>query len=292
MIVTAIILGLVQGLTEFLPISSSAHIRIVSQLLGVGDWGAGFTAICQIGTETAVIIYFRKEIKEILLNFFAILSPNSVTSLRASGGTKNTYWTRLKNNSPAQLGWWIIIGSLPAIILGVLLKDVIKTDFRNLWLTAVMLISFGLILGIIDRYQSASKTIKDLNWLDAVLYGIGQSLALIPGVSRSGGTISAGRLMKYDRNSSARYAFLLAIPAVFGSGLFETVDVLTDLPANFPGPVPAIIAVLISFIVGYFVIIAFLRIVTTFSYMPFVIYRVALGVLVLGLLAVGVLTPL
>jgi undecaprenyl-diphosphatase len=189
------------------------------------------------------------------------------------------------------MGWWIIIGSLPAIIFGVLLKNVIKTEFRNLWLTALMLIIFGIILGLADRFQVNRKTIKDIKLSDAIWFGIGQALALVPGVSRSGGSISAGRLLKYNRNSSARFAFLLAVPAVFGSGLFEIVDVLTDLPPDFPGLVPTLIAIVVSFIVGYFVIIAFLKIVTTFSYMPFVIYRIIFGLFILLLLASGTLQP-
>jgi undecaprenyl-diphosphatase len=277
----AIIIGLVQGLTEFLPISSSAHIRVVSELIGAKDWGAHFTAICQIGTELAVLIYFRKDIKKILVNWFKCLVKGKTLKERLGG-----------DNFDAKMGWYIIVGSIPVVVLGVLFKHAIEGPLRNLFLTAFMLIFFGLILGFVDQKFSERKSLKDLDTKTGILFGLGQALSLIPGVSRSGGTISVGRALTFDRESTARYSFLLAIPAVFGSGLFELVDVIKEVPANFPGIGETITATIVAFVVGYISIIAFLKIVSTHSYRGFVIYRVGLGVLLFLMLLTGILQPI
>jgi len=267
----AIVLGTIQGLTEFLPISSSAHLRIFPELFGWGDPGAAFTAVIQIGTELAVLIYFRHDIWRIgrawLLSLF---KPE---------------W---RGQFDARMGWFIIIGSLPIVVLGVLLKDVIEQDFRNLWIIGTTLIVMGIVLGLADRFSSDDREIKQITLKDAILMGAAQALALIPGVSRSGATISMGRVLGFQREAATRYAFLLAIPAVVGAGLFE----LKEIPggANAYGWGPTLVATVVSFLVGYAAIAWLLRYVSTKSYLPFVIYRVLLGTATLMLVATGVLS--
>lgn len=267
----AVFLGTLQGLTEFLPISSSAHLRIFPELLGWGDPGAAFTAVIQIGTELAVLLYFRKDIWRIGLAW-----------------VQSLYKPEYRGSFDARLGWFIIVGSLPIVVLGVLLKDVIEEDFRNLWIIGTTLIVLGVVLGIADRVGSTDKGIRRMNLRDAVLMGGAQALALVPGVSRSGATLSMGRFLGYDREAATRFAFLLAIPAVVGAGLFE----LKEIPHgdNDYGWGPTIVATVVSFLVGYAAIAWLLRWVSTRSYAPFVVYRVLLGGAVLVLLATGVLT--
>jgi len=262
----AVVLGVIQGLTEFLPISSSAHLRIFPEIFGWGDPGAAFTAVIQIGTELAVLLYFRHDIWRI-----------------ASTWVRSLFRPEHRGHVDARMGWYIIVGSLPIVVLGVLLKDVISRDFRSLWLIATALVVMGVVLGIADRVGREDKTLKDIGLRDATLMGLAQALALVPGVSRSGATLSMSRLLGYDRESATRYAFLLAIPAVIGAGVFE----LKDVPDgdNLYGWGPTIVATVVSFVVGYAAIAWLLRFVTTRSYTPFVVYRVLLGLLVLGLLA-------
>ncbi|WP_028660911.1 undecaprenyl-diphosphate phosphatase [Nocardioides insulae] len=266
----AIVLGLIQGLTEFLPISSSAHLRIFPELFGWGDPGAAFTAVIQIGTEVAVMLFFWRDIWRI-----------AVTWIRS------LYTPELRGHLDARMGWYIIVGSIPIGILGVTLKDTIESEFRSLWLIGTTLIVFGIVLGLADRYGRNVKELKQLNLRDAVFMGFGQALALIPGVSRSGATISAGRLLGYERATATRYAFLLAIPAVFSAGLFE----LPEIPHgdNSYGWGPTILATLVSFAVGYAAIAWLLRYISTHSYLPFVIYRILLGGATLVLVSTGVL---
>ncbi|MDT0203575.1 undecaprenyl-diphosphate phosphatase [Nocardioides sp. AE5] len=266
----AIFLGMLQGLTEFLPISSSAHLRIFPEFFGWGDPGAAFTAVVQIGTEVAVLLYFRKDIWRI-----------------ASAWLSSLVRPEKRGTVDARMGWYIIIGSLPIVVLGITLKDVIEKDFRNLWIIGTTLIVLGVILGIADRIGSSDRTIKQMGVRHAVLLGLAQACALIPGVSRSGATISMGRFLGYDREAATRFAFLLAIPAVVGAGLFE----LKEIPhgENSLGWGPTITATIVSFVVGYAAIAWLLRYVTTKSYLPFVIYRIGLGALVLGLLSFGVI---
>ncbi|WP_346844178.1 undecaprenyl-diphosphate phosphatase [uncultured Rothia sp.] len=272
--IQAIILGLVQGLTEFLPISSSGHIRIVSQFLpNTSDPGAAFTAITQLGTETAVLVFFWRDIVRILKNWFG--------SLR---GTVD------KKDPDARMGWLIIIGSLPIGILGILLEDYIDTTFRSLWIVATMLIVFGLILATADRIGKEQRELTDLTVKHGIIYGFAQSLALIPGVSRSGGTITAGLLMGYTREAAARYSFLLALPAVFASGLYKLGGSLSEGFTGYYGLGSTLVATLVAFIVGYFIIGWFLRFVSNNSYSLFVWYRILLGILLYVLLGFGVLT--
>jgi undecaprenyl-diphosphatase len=266
----AIILGIVQGLTEFVPVSSSAHLLVVAQLFGWEDPGAAFTAVSQIGTETAVIIYFRKDIWRIISTWTRSLSNKA-----------------LRSHIDARMGWYVIIGTIPIGFLGFVFREQIVTVARNLWLTATMLIVFGIFLGLADRFGRKARPIEKLNARDGILLGVGQAMALIPGVSRSGATISMGLTLGYDRAAATRYAFLLAIPAVLASGFFETLKI-GDGPAPEWGP--TILATLIAFIIGYLVIAWLIRYISTNSFMPFVWYRIALGVFIMVLLGFGVLT--
>jgi undecaprenyl-diphosphatase len=267
----AVVLGIIQGLTEFLPISSSAHLRIFPEMFGWGDPGAAFTAVIQIGTELAVLIFFRKDIWRI-----------------GSTWLKSLVKPEYRGHLDARMGWFIILGSLPIVILGVLLKDVIEKDFRSLWIIGTTLIVGGIVLGIADRVGSTRKQIKQITLFDAVLMGLAQAMALVPGVSRSGATLSMGRFLGYDREAATRYAFLLAIPAVVGAGVFE----LKEIPHgdNLYGWGPTVVATVVSFVVGYAAIAWLLRYVSTKSYLPFVVYRIALGSATLVLVATGVLT--
>lgn len=273
----AVFLGVLQGLTEFLPISSSAHLRIFPELFGWGDPGAAFTAVIQIGTELAVLVYFRKDIWRI-----------------ARAWLLSLFKPEYRGVLDARMGWYIIVGSLPIVILGVLLKDVIERDFRNLWIIGCTLIVLGLVLGLADRIGKNEKAIKQMRLRDAALMGGAQAMALIPGVSRSGATLSMGRFLGYEREAATRFAFLLAIPAVVGAGIFELREI-GDVGVAHPGEAdygwgPTITATVISFVVGYAAIAWLLRYVSTRSYTPFVVYRVALGAAVLVLLGAGVLS--
>ncbi|SDR98043.1 Undecaprenyl-diphosphatase [Nocardioides scoriae] len=267
----AVVLGLIQGLTEFLPVSSSAHLRIFPELFGWGDPGAAFTAVIQIGTELAVLIYFRHDIWRI-----------------ASTWLRSLVRPELRGHLDARMGWYVIVGSVPIVILGVLLKDVIERDFRNLWIIAAALIVLGVVLGVADRTASQTRDLKHMGLRHAVLLGCAQALALIPGVSRSGATISMGLFLGLTREAATRIAFLLAIPAVVGAGVFQ----LGDIPGgeNAYGWGPTLVATIVSFVVGYAAIAWLLRYVSTRSYTPFVVYRVVLGLAVMGLIAGGVLT--
>ena len=273
----AIFLGALQGLTEFLPISSSAHIRIAGALFGTAeDPGARFTAITQIGTELAVLIFFRNDIKQIISAWFRQITKRS----SLSGIEK----------SDARMGWLIIVGSLPIAILGYLGSDVIRNDFRSLWLIATTLIIFGVILGVADKYGNSYRELANLNTRDGLLYGIAQSMALIPGVSRSGATIAMGRFLGYSRQAALRYSFLLALPAVFGSGLYELKGALQDGGQTGTFSIPeTLVATGIAFVIGYAVIAWLLKFVSTKSFAPFIIYRIGLGSLLLVLLATGVI---
>ncbi|MCX8996763.1 undecaprenyl-diphosphate phosphatase [Rhizobiaceae bacterium BDR2-2] len=271
----AAILGLLQGLTEFLPISSSAHLRIAGEFLPSGaDPGAAFTAITQIGTEAAVLVYFWSDIRRIALAW-----------LRQNLARATDY-----NRDDARMGWLIILGSVPIVVLGLLFKDQIEYSLRNLYITATALIVFGIILGIADHFGSKYRTLDRLTWKHGILYGFAQAMALIPGVSRSGGTISAGLLMGYTREAAARYSFLLAVPAVFGSGFYQLFKSIGR--ENPVGWLETGLATVIAFVVGYVVIVFFLKLVSTKNYFPFVWYRIGLGLLIIVLLQTGQIAAL
>ncbi len=266
----AIVLGVIQGLTEFVPISSTAHLFIFSQFFGWSDPGAAFTAVSQIGTELAVVVYFWGDIRRIVSTWFRSLANPA-----------------LRKDLDARMGWYVIVGTIPVAALGFTFSRQIETTARNLYLVATTLIVFGIILGLADRYGSKIKSIDRLRLPDALVFGLGQALALIPGVSRSGATITTGLLLGYDRVAATRYAFLLAIPAVLGSGFYEATKISEQQNAAWG---QTILATVIAFFVGLGVIAWLLRWLTTRTYTPFVIYRVALGTVVLVLLATGTLS--
>ncbi len=269
----AVILGIVQGLTEFLPISSSAHVQIAQQLLGLSSIPkpqlTAFIATIQLGTEAAVLIYFWRDIVRIVQAFFGALfarSKQSTDTLR-----------------DAKLGWLIIIGSIPVVAIGLIFQDAIENQLRSLWVIAFTLIIFGVILGIADRIGKRQRSIEQLTTKHGILFGLGQALAVIPGVSRSGGTISVGLLLGYSRQAAARYSFLLAIPAVIASGFYEFASTYQDL--NSSELVATAVATVVSFVVGFSVIVGLLRYLSRGSFMPFVIWRVSVGVILLVLLS-------
>ena len=271
----AIFLGLIQGLTEFLPISSSAHIRIAGEIFGTNqDPGATFTAISQIGTELAVLIYFRKDILRIIKAWFAQVARRDLLG---------------SEKADARMGGLIIIGTLPIIALGYFGQDTIKSQFRSLWLIAATLIVFGLILGVADKYGKKERQLHELSSVHGVLYGLAQSLALIPGVSRSGATIAMGRFLGYSREAALRYSFLLALPAVFGSGLYELKGALGESTDQIFSISETLIATAVAFVIGYAVIAWLLKYVTTKSFRPFIIYRVILGTLLIIMLSFGII---
>ena len=272
----AIFLGIIQGLTEFLPISSSAHIRILGEFLpSAQDPGATFTAIMQIGTEIAVLIFFRNDIVRIVRA--AINYP-----LRRKTSAESDY--------EFKLALMIVIGSLPIFIAGFLAQDYIRNNFRSLWLIASTLIVFGLILGIADHRGRKDRNLEDLTVRHGLAYGVAQSLALIPGVSRSGATIAMGRLLGYRREAALRYSFLLAIPAVLGSGAYELLQAIQEPTSTVFSLGETFVATVIAFITGYAVIAWLMKFVQTKSFMPFVIYRITLGTIVLVLLATGAIS--
>jgi undecaprenyl-diphosphatase len=267
----AVVLGLLQGLTEFLPISSSAHLAIFPVFFGWDDPGAAFTAVIQIGTELAVVIYFWRDIVTI-----------------ATGWLRGVVSASARDTQEWRMGWFVIIGSVPIVLLGLAFQDSIKHEFRRVALIAVALIVFGIFLGIAERIGRKTKPIDELTTRDAVLFGLAQACALFPGVSRSGGTITMGLLLGYERRAATRYAFLLAIPAVLGAGIYN----LKDIPdqQNAYGTGPTIVATVISFVVGLAVIHWLLEYVSKHAYTPFVVYRIGLGGLVLALVAAGAIT--
>ncbi|MBB2937088.1 undecaprenyl-diphosphatase [Amycolatopsis bartoniae] len=269
--IEAIVLGLVQGLTEFLPISSSAHLRITAALAGWADPGAAFTAVIQIGTEVAVILYFGRKIGRILRAWFYSIFRRE--------------W---RADPDARMGWLVIIGSIPIVVLGLLFQDSIHSTFRDLRITATVLIVFGVVLAVADRVGRQYRTLDHLTVPHGLGFGIAQALALVPGVSRSGGTVTGGLLLGYTRAEATEYSFLLAVPAVLGSGFYEVSKI-----GEGSGPEwgPTILATLVSFGVGYLVISWLMRFIKTRSYLPFVIYRVALGIVLFVLIAVGTLDP-
>ncbi|MDG4766257.1 undecaprenyl-diphosphate phosphatase [Solwaraspora sp. WMMD406] len=267
--IEVIVLGVVQGLTEFLPISSSAHLRITSALFFEADAGASFTAVTQLGTEAAVLLYFAKDIWRISKTWIVGIWDSSVRS-----------------DPDYRMGWYVIIGSIPIGVLGLLFKDQIRTGLRNLWITATVLIVFGLILAVAEYWGRQTRTLQRLTARDSVVMGFAQAMALIPGVSRSGGTLTAGLFLNLTREAAARFSFLLAIPAVVMSGVFSLPDVF-DPQGRAPTVAQMVVATVIAFAVGYAAIAWLLRFVAHHTLYAFVLYRVALGALVMALLMTG-----
>ena len=270
----ALVLGVVQGLTEFLPISSSAHQRIVPAVLGWEDPGAAFTAVTQLGTETAVLLYFRADLWRIGSKWLRALRSRA-----------------LQDDPDVRVGWYIIVATLPIGLLGFAFSDQIETGARNLYLIGTVLIVFALILLYADRVGRRDRTVEQLSVRDGILIGLAQSAALVPGVSRSGATMTAGLLLGLDRPSAARFSFLLAIPAVLASGLFQLGDVIRGSGGSSgdEGIAAVALATVVSFVVGYAAIAWLLRYLATHSVGIFVGYRVLLGAGVLVLVGAGLI---
>jgi undecaprenyl-diphosphatase len=267
-LVQAIVLGIVQGLTEFLPISSSGHLRIVPAFLGWEDPGAAFTAVIQLGTMAAVLLYFRQDLLRIATAWLRSLRDPAV-----------------RPTLDARLGWYLVFGTVPIVIFGVAFKDQIENGARDLYLIGSMLIVFGLVLLAAEAVSRRERDVSTITRRDAIVIGFAQALALVPGVSRSGATISAGLLLGFDRVSAARFSFLLSVPAVVLSGLYELKDVVNGSAEGAVGIGPTAVATVLAFITGYASIALLLRFLTTHSTAVFVAYRVVLGAAVLALVA-------
>lgn len=272
-VIEAIILGIVQGLTEFLPISSTAHIRILPALLGWEDPGAGFTAVIQLGTLMAVLIYFKKDLLGILL-----------------GWCKWFLGGQHRGTPEAKMGWAILVGTVPIVILGVLFKDQIENELRSLYVIAWALIGLGALLLIAERLGKRQRKVQEATFRDGLWIGGWQAVALIPGSSRSGSTMTGGLFANFDRESAARFSFLLSVPSVFAAGIYSVVRHLSEVSGPLLGPI--IIATLTAFVSGYWAIAFLMKFLQNNSLLPFVIYRFMLAVLILILLQQGVLTPM
>ncbi|MGB2571473.1 undecaprenyl-diphosphate phosphatase [Micromonospora citrea] len=273
--VEAIVLGIVQGLTEFLPVSSSGHLRITSAIFFDRDAGASFTAVTQLGTEAAVLIYFAKDIWRITRTWLVGLRDRSVRS-----------------SLDYRMGWYVIVGSIPIGLFGFLFKDQIRETARNLWVVATTLIVFAFVLAFAEYWGRQTRTLENFRMRDGVVMGFAQAMALIPGVSRSGGTLTAGLLLNLTREAAARYSFLLAIPAVVMSGIFSVGDVFEPAApgTSVPSVAQMVVATVIAFAIGYAAIAWLLRYVAHHTLYVFVLYRVALGTLVLALLLTGTIS--
>jgi undecaprenyl-diphosphatase len=269
--IQAIVLGIVQGLTEFLPISSTAHVRIVPAFMGWEDPGAAFTAVTQLGTMAAVLLYFRNDLWRIAMAFLRGLRDPQV-----------------RRTQDARIGWYIVFGTIPIGIFGVAFKDQIESGARDLRLIGTTLILLGLVLLWAERVSKRNRDLDDLTTRDGITIGLAQAAALVPGVSRSGATISAGLFLNLERAAAARFSFLLSVPAVVLSGLFELRKIGDESGA---AAIPTAIATLLAFVVGYASIAFLLRFLVSHSTRVFVAYRVALGVIVLALVAAGALDP-
>lgn len=270
-----VVLAVVQGLTEFLPISSSGHLRVVSQLFFGADAGASFTAVTQIGTELAVVLYFIGDITRLIATWFRGLVNAEV-----------------RQTQDYRLAWFVIIGSIPIGILGFFFQDLIRGALRSLWITATTLIVFGILLGLAEKFGPQRRTQHDLRVRDGLLMGLAQSLALVPGVSRSGGTITAGLSLGLDRPTAVRFSFLLAIPAVFAAGLLELQHVFdTGGPGLQPSVTQMVVATVLAGLVGYACIAWLLHYVQRHSVHLFVGWRIFVGLAVYALLGFGVMQP-
>ncbi|OBJ32389.1 MULTISPECIES: undecaprenyl-diphosphate phosphatase [Mycolicibacter] len=274
-----VVLAIVQGLTEFLPVSSSGHLALVSRLFFAGDAGASFTAVTQIGTEIAVLVYFAKDIARIATAWLSgVASALAKTPLPAE--RKTDY----------RMGWYVIVGSIPIVIVGVLFQHFIRGDVRNLWVIASAMVGFSLVIAAAEYVGRQQRHAEQLTVRDGFLVGAAQCLALIPGVSRSGATISAGLFLGMDRALAARFGFLLGIPAVFASGLHELPNAFNPVTEGMSATgLQLLVSVVITFVVGYAAISWLLRFVSSHTMYWFVGYRVIAGTTILILLATGVL---
>ncbi|MBC8259877.1 MAG: undecaprenyl-diphosphate phosphatase [SAR324 cluster bacterium] len=265
--IEALVLGIVQGLTEFLPISSTAHLRIIPELLGWSDPGTEFSAVIQLGTLGAVLLYFRQDVLQ--------LSKAALESL----------WKRNLMYTPeSKMAWSIAAGTIPVVILGLGFKDFIKTDARELWVIGTALIVLAVFLYLAERSSARNRNIKELSFIQIQLIGLTQALALIPGCSRSGSTIMGGLIVGLNREAAARFSFLLGLPAIFGSGLYELKELL-EIGISGDGYFNLILGIIASFVVGYLSIELLLRFLRKHGTLVFVIYRIVLGTGILIFLA-------
>ena len=267
-----VVLSIVQGLTEFLPVSSSGHLAIVSRMFFDGDAGASFTAVSQLGTEAAVLVYFGRDIIRIVKAWFGgLFAPDR------------------RDNVDYRMGWYVIIGSIPIGVIGFVFKDVIRTEVRNLWVVATAMLVFSAVIAAAEYFGRQQRHAGQLTWRDGLLVGLAQCLALVPWVSRSGATISAGLALGLDRPLAARFGFLLAIPAVFASGLFSLPDAFHPVSEGMSATgLQLTVSVVITFVVGFAAVAWLLRFLTNHAMYWFVGYRVILSLTVMVLLATGV----
>lgn len=290
----AVVLGLLQGITEFLPISSSAHLRIVPELFGWPDPGAPFTAVTHLGSLAAILLYFARDIGRITgawarsLRHREALSRAELVTV-GQGPSSGRHRVKTWDPADARLGWYVILGTLPIVAAGVLLQDLAENEFRSLWIVGTTFVVLGLVLWLADRTGRRTRDIGALSVRDALVIGIAQVAALVPGVSRAGATISMALFLGYQREAAARFSLLLAIPAVLGAGALEWRSAMGEEAAYALGPTA--LATVVSFVAAYAAIAWLLRWLQTRTYTPFVIYRVVGGVVILGLLAGGVLAP-
>ncbi|MCC6333834.1 MAG: undecaprenyl-diphosphate phosphatase [Myxococcales bacterium] len=268
----AIVLGVVQGLTEFLPISSTAHLKIVPALLGWGDPGAAYSAVIQLGTVGAVLVYFAGDLGRLARGFW-------------KGLVDRKPWDTLES----RLAWFVGVGTLPIGVAGLLFKKAIETTLRSLYVISASLILLAVVLFIVERVAKHVRTLEDMTLRDGVVIGLWQALALIPGSSRSGTTITGGLSLGFTREDAARYSFLLSIPATTLAGLFELKHLLEA--AQRPSTLVLVVGTAVSFGAGLLAIHGLLRFLRTRSTLVFIVYRLALGAFLLGLLSAGVLQP-
>jgi undecaprenyl-diphosphatase len=281
-------LAVVQGLTEFLPVSSSGHLAVVARIVFGKDAGASFTAVTQLGTEVAVLVYFAHDIARIIRAWLGGVVAR-VATMRAAPGPLSSPATDSAHHADYRLGWYVIIGTLPICVLGVVFTDDIRSGARDLWVVATALVAFSAVIAAAEHFGRGSRRIDQLTWLDAVVVGVAQTLALVPGVSRSGATISAGLFCGLERAQAARFGFLLAIPAVLASGLFSLPDAFHPVREGMSATGPQLlVATAIAFVVGLAAVSWLLRFLVRHSMWWFVGYRVVAGIAVLILLATGV----
>lgn len=267
----SLIIGIVQGLTEFLPISSTAHVRIIPSLLGWNDPGAAVTAVTQLGTLAAVLVYFR----------------NDLLSLMQAGMRSVAQFNRRDEWDEAtvrqvKLAWFIVLGTLPIGVLGLLFKHQIENDLRSLAIIGWSLIGLAVLLALAEIVAKHRRKIEDMNFIDTQVIGFAQAVALIPGSSRSGVTITAGLFLGLSRESAARFSFLLSVPAILASGLLE-LKVLLQHGIGDEGLFNLIVATVVAGIVGYLSIAFLIRWLQTRSTLIFIVYRIALGIVILYL---------
>lgn len=268
----AIVLGVLQGVTEFLPISSTAHLRFVPAMFGWDDPGAAFTAISQLGTLVAVVIYFRRELVAM-----------------AVAWTRSLYDAEARHEFDARLAWYVILGTVPIVIFGAIFAGDVETAARNLYVLAIAMIALGIVLYISERTALHVRPMSSIRIRDAIAIGLAQTLALVPGVSRAGATLTMGLFMGFKREDAARYSFLLSIPAVFASGAYEIWALITDRTAITVEWLPLTVGTLVAFLSGYAAIAFLLRFLRTHSTIPFVVYRVLIGLVILGLAGGGLI---